>query len=198
MIRNKIAITWSCYSRVDTVDKGTLYLMKKAGCWNIFYGFESGNQELLDMIDKKITLEQIKQVNQWTKEAGIEVRASFMIALPGETPEMAKKTIDFAISLNSDYAQFSLTTLFPKTKFYEEAHKYGVIIKDFSRYNLWEPVFIPFGYKDKKQIEQIERMAMQRFYFRPRYIYGRLKKIKSFSGVWKLIKGLIMAIGFSR
>jgi magnesium-protoporphyrin IX monomethyl ester (oxidative) cyclase len=148
------------------------------------------------MIDKKITLEQIRQVSKWTKDAGIEVRASFMIALPGETPEMAKKTIDFAISIDADYAQFSITTPFPETKLYEDAKKHGIVLNDFSKYNLWEPVFIPFGYKDKKEIEDIGKLAVRKFYFRPRYIIGRIKKIRSFSDFVRLMNGLSMAIGF--
>jgi radical SAM superfamily enzyme YgiQ (UPF0313 family) len=196
MIREDVDVTWTCYSRVDTVNADMLKLMKKAGCWNIFYGFESGNQELLDMIDKKITLEQIRQVSKWTKDAGIEVRASFMIALPGETPEMAKKTIDFAISIDADYAQFSITTPFPETKLYEDAKKHGIVLNDFSKYNLWEPVFIPFGYKDKKEIEDIGKLAVRKFYFRPKYIIGRIKKIRSFSDFTRLMNGLSMAIGF--
>lgn len=196
MIREDVDVTWTCYSRVDTVNADMLKLMKKAGCWNIFYGFESGNQELLDMIDKKITLEQIRQVSKWTKDAGIEVRASFMIALPGETPEMAKKTIDFAISIDADYAQFSITTPFPETKLYEDAKKHGIVLNDFSKYNLWEPVFIPFGYKDKKEIEDIGKLAVRKFYFRPKYIICRIKKIRSFSDFTRLMNGLSMAIGF--
>lgn len=197
MVEEDIDVTWTCYSRVDTVNKEILFWMKKAGCWNIFYGYETGNQELLDIIGKNITLEQIRQVNRWTKDAGIEVRASFMIALPRETPQMAEKTIDFAISLEPDYVQFSVTTPFPKTKLYEDASRYGILLKDFSKYNLWEPIFIPYGYKDKKQIEAVEKRAVRRFYFRPKYIYGRLKKIRSLSDILRYIKGLRMAIGFA-
>ncbi|MBI5144905.1 MAG: cobalamin B12-binding domain-containing protein [Candidatus Omnitrophica bacterium] len=196
MVEEKLNVTWSCYSRVDTLNRDILLLMKKAGCWNIFYGFESGNQELLDITGKRITLEQIRQVNQWTKEAGIEVRASFMIALPGETPEMAQKTIDFAIALEPDYAQFCITTPFPKTKLYEEAQRYGRISADFSRYNIWEAVFIPYGYRNKAQIEAMERMAVHKFYLRPRYIWGRIRKIRSFTDVIRYLKGLRMLIGF--
>jgi len=196
MVERNMNITWTCYSRVDTVDPEILGWMKKAGCWNIFYGYETGNQELLDVVGKKITLEQIRQVNRWTKEADIEVRASFMIALPKETPEMADKTIDFAISLEPDYAQFSITTPFPKTKLYEDAQKYGTLLTDFSRYNLWEPIFIPHGYKDKKEVEAMGKKAIRRFYFRLNYVYGRIRKIRSFSDVKRYLKGLRMAIGF--
>ena len=198
MCDTKIGITWTCYGRVDTIDKEMLSWMKKAGCWNIFYGFESGNQQLLEAIDKKITLKQIRDVNLWTKQAGIEVRASFMLALPDETPEKAKETIDFAISLEPDYVQFCITTPFPQTRLFKDAGKYGKLINDFSKYNIWEPVFIPNGYKDREQIEAIAKQAFRRFYFRPKYIAGRVKKIKSITDIVRYFKGLKMALGFAK
>jgi len=196
MVEEKMDTSWTCYSRVDTVTKELLNLMKKAGCWNIFYGFESGNQSLLDLIDKKINLEQIRQTNRWTKEAGIEVRASFMLALPGETPEMAEETINFAICLEPDYAQFSITTPFPKTKLYEDAKKYGILLKDYSKYNMWEVVFVPSGYRDAQEVKEMERRAFKRFYLRLNYFLGRIKKIRSASDILRYIKGLLFVIGF--
>jgi len=198
VIRHKLNITWTCYSRVDTVDKDILNRMRAAGCWNIFYGYESGNQELLDGIDKNITLEKIREVNRWTKEAGIEIRAAFMIALPKETPEMARKTIDFAISLEPDYAQFTITTPHPKTKLFQEAKKYGTLSADLSKYNHWEPVFVPYGYKNKEEIKKLHAEAFRRFYMRPKYFYGRLKKIKSLSDILRYLDGLKVIFGFLR
>ena len=197
MVKEGIDVIWSCCSRVDTVNKKLLFWMKKAGCWNIFYGYETAHQELLDIIDKNITLDDIIQANQWTKEAGIEIRASFMIALPQETPQMTEKTIEFAISLEPDYAQFSITTPFPGTKLYEDAKRYGTILKDFSTYTLWGVNFIPAAYRNKKQVETAEKTDMRRFYFRFKYIYGRLRKIRSFSDILRYFKGLKMAIGLS-
>ena len=197
LIENKVNVTWTCYSRVDTVNLEILKLMKKAGCWNIFYGYESGNQQLLDNINKGITLEQIRNANKWTKEAGIEVRASFMIALPGETPEMAKKTIDFAIELEPEYAQFSITTPYPGTKLFDTAKKSGRLREDFSKYNMWEVVYVPEGYMDEKQIVAIEKLAMRKFYFRFRFIFEKIKRVRSFEDIRRYINGLKMAIGFA-
>lgn len=75
LVETKANVTWTCYSRVDTVNFKMLKFMKKAGCWNIFYGYESGSQKLLDNVYKGITLEQIRRTNKWTKDAGIEIRA---------------------------------------------------------------------------------------------------------------------------
>jgi radical SAM superfamily enzyme YgiQ (UPF0313 family) len=196
LIKNKLDITWTCYARVDSVDEPMLRKMKRAGCWNIFFGFESGVQELLDNINKGITLEQIENANNWCKKIGIEVRASFMIALPGETSQLARKTIEFAKKLNPDYAQFCITTPYPTTSLYENAKKYGILIEDFSKFNIWEPVFIPKGYKNAEQIREIEKVAMREFYIRPAYILSRIKKINSLEDIFRYIKGLRFLLGF--
>ncbi|MFH0831791.1 MAG: radical SAM protein [archaeon] len=196
LIKNKVDITWTCYARVDSVDEPLLKKMKKAGCWNIFFGFESGVQELLDNINKGITLKQIAEANQLCKKIGIEVRASFMIALPGETPELARKTIEFAKKLNPDYAQFCITTPYPATALYENAKDYGTLTEDFSKFNIWEPVFIPKGYKNAEQIREIEKKAMREFYIRPEYILSRIRKINSLEDIIRYLKGLRFLLGF--
>lgn len=196
LIDQKIDITWTCYSRVDAVNRKNLQKMADAGCWNIFYGYESGVQELLNNIKKGITIQQIRDANKWTKESGIEVRASFMIALPGETPQLAQKTIDFAIGLEPEYAQFSITTPYPKTELYDESERWGMLTKNFTKYNGWEAVFVPYGYKDENEILKTEKKAMKQFYLRPKFIYNKIKQIKSFDDFFRYLKGLRFLIGF--
>ena len=197
IIENGIDITWTCYARVDTVDLPLLKLMKKAGCWNIFYGFESGNQQLLDNIGKRITLQQIRNAAKWTKEAGIEIRASFMIALPGETPELAEQTLEFAKELNPDYVQFCITTPYPGTALYNDAKKYGKLTKDFDKFHGWDAVFVPKGYKNKQEILQMEKRMFKEFYLRPAYVLGRFAKIKSFRDLMRYAKGARFLLGFT-
>jgi radical SAM superfamily enzyme YgiQ (UPF0313 family) len=198
MIDEKLDITWTCLSRVDTIDREMVNLMKRAGCWNIFFGFEAGNQELLDNIKKGIKVEQSKKVMKWMKEEGIEGRASFMLALPGETPEMAEETIKFAIELDPDYAQFSVTTPYPGTSLYDNVEQYGSLSKDYSKYSLWSPVFVPYGYKDSDEVAKMEKRAIRKFYFRPKFIYSKFSRIRSFEDMKRYYKGFKMAIGLGR
>ncbi len=197
MIKEKLDLTWSCYGRVNTVDKGLLDKMKEAGCWNIFYGIESGSQKLLDIINKRTNPEQIRKAVKLTKEAGIEARGSFMLALPGETPELAEKTIDFAVELDVDYAQFCITTPFPGTQLYEDAKKYGKLIEDFDKYSIWEPVFIPHGYKSIEEIKELQKKAFRKFYLRPNYVLKRILKIRGWTDIKRNIQGLKMIRAFS-
>jgi len=197
LIESRIGVIWSCYGSVGTVDPDLLKLMKRAGCWNIFYGFESGNQKLLDNISKGITLDEIRKTAKWTHEAGIEIRASFMLALPGETPEMARETLNLALELEPEYVQFSFTTPFPRTRLYDEVQNYGRLNHSFSEYYGWIPVFVPFGYKDREEIMKIHKWMTRRFYFRPKYILRMLKKIRTWEDVNRYIKGLRVAARFA-
>ncbi len=198
LIEEQTEIRWWCYARVDTVNLRMLKKMKKAGCWNIFYGVESGNQKLLNNINKGITLKQCEDAVKWTKEAGIEVRASFIFCLPEENIKMAEETIDFAIALDPDYAQFSFATPYPGTELYKQAKHFGTLNKRLENFNVWSPVFLPWGYKNREEAIKIQKRAFRKFYIRPRYIFKRIKKIKSIKDFCRNVDGLKIALNFSK
>lgn len=92
--------------RVDTVDKDILRAYKEIGCWMIEYGFESGSQKMLNIIDKRVTVEQNRNVALWTKEAGIFTTPALVLGMPGETNKTIQETIDFLKSLKLDFKQY--------------------------------------------------------------------------------------------
>lgn len=192
----KIDIIWSCYSRLNLVDPEMLKAMKEAGCWNMFVGIESGNQDILDNVKKRMTIEAIREKVKMIKDSGIEVRGSFVLGLPGETPEKGRNTINFAIELEPDYAQFTLCTPYPGTDIWNTYEKWGVLNKGLVNYNEWQPVFLPYGYKTAKELKQVHSEAFRRFYLRPKYVWGRIKKIDSTQEVFRYMKGLRMVLGF--
>ena len=195
LIEANLDLRWSCYAAVNTVDKELLHLMKKAGCWNIFYGYETGVDVLAKnmLTDRKNRdFEKMKKIAQWTREAGIETRGSFLIGLPGETPELAKKTIQNAIDLDPDYAQFAITCPFPGTKLAKEIKqgKWGKFIsEDLKEYNCEKVTWLPSGYNSVKELEDMHRYAFRKFYLRPSYIFKRILKIRSFEDIKRYIKG---------
>jgi radical SAM superfamily enzyme YgiQ (UPF0313 family) len=194
--KEKIDLTWSCYARVDMVKKETLKKMKKAGCWNIFYGIESGNQDLLDKIKKGITIKQAIDAVRWTGEAGIETRGALMFALPGETPEKAEKTINFAIKLDLDYVQFAFTTPFYGTELFEQCLAEGRLDTDFKKWSSFEPVYIPQGYKNKAELQKVLKRAYRKFYFRPEYFFKKINSIHSLGDIMRLAYGFKLLLGF--
>lgn len=178
LIRRKYNISWRCFSCVDTVDKELLHLMKEAGCHQVSYGFESGNQEVLNLSKKGITIEQSKQAVKLTKEAGIEVSGSFMFGMYSETKRTIQETLEFALHLNCDYAQFQLATPIPSTEFYKQSNSVNKqSCFEFSRWYKWmtpSNTHLPYEFLHRKL-----RQAYRSFYFRFSYIYRHIFKIRS-------------------
>jgi anaerobic magnesium-protoporphyrin IX monomethyl ester cyclase len=131
-----LRIRWNAFSRVDTITRELLNRMKQAGCYGLVYGVESGNQEILDRVKKKITLKKVKQAVALTKEAGMSAVTSFILGLPGETRKTMRQSYDLAKSLNAPYCLHVLAP-FPGTEVREKAKDYGITIltDDWSKYD---------------------------------------------------------------
>lgn len=191
MIDEKIKISWSCERRVDTVNLDTLNLMKKAGCYSIFYGIESFDQECLDAINKGIKVEQAQKAMELTKKAGIEVRANFILGLPNETPEKVRAMVKKISKINPDYIKFNILTPYPGTALYQEVKKgrWGTFKEDPNRSTGYFATFLPYGYKNFKELEDIRKYAFKKFHLRLRYILSKLLKIRSLSDIKKYWDG---------
>ena len=120
IIKRKINIKWKALSRVNTVDQELLTWMKRAGCWMIFYGFESGSQQILDNIRKNQTIEQGLTAARLTKKAGIDIIAFFIIGNPGETKASVYQTIKLARRINPEHYQFTIARPDPGSYLYNQ------------------------------------------------------------------------------
>ena len=195
LMKTDLDICWSCFAAVNTVDEEILKLMSKAGCWNIFYGYETGVEVLAkNMLThrKNRDFEKMKQVAQWTKNAGIEVIGSFVIGLPGETPELAKQTVQNAIELDPDYAQFAIACPYPGTQLAKEIKqgKWGKFVSnELEEYTTESVTWLPSGYSGVKELEDMQRYAFRKFYLRPSYIFKRILKLRSVEDLKRHIKG---------
>ncbi len=178
-------IKWHCSTHVNTVNKELLELMAEAGCWQISYGVETGSQRLMDSIRKQTTKERIREAFKMTKEAGIMIRAFFMLGHPTETREESLQTIAFAKELDPYWAQFTITTPYPMTELHELAKKDGTL-KSFrwEDYQSWagfadtDLVYTPSG-RSSDEIKKLQRQALRDFYLRPKIILRHLRLITS-------------------
>ena len=166
-------IHWMCYTRTNTVSPRILKLMRDAGCYMISYGVESADDELLDIIKKNVSVDaQIKGI-QMTKNAGIQVTATFMLGLPKETREQSEKTLRFALETGIDYAIFGLTEPYPGTELWVDAQKYGFFDESgkYSNNLLSEhaAVWVPHG-RTRDELKNFIEKCMWKFYFRPKSI----------------------------
>ena len=193
-------IQWTCESRVDTVNKEMLELLKNAGCWQISYGVESGSQRLLDLVEKGEKLEQFEHVFRLTEKVGISIRAFFMLGIPTETREESLETINFAKKLDARWSQFTIVTPFPGTKLFDLAKKEGGIRsfnwEDYKTHGGWTDVELVFVPKDRtsEELKSLQRKAVRDFYLRPVVFLRFLKNLNSFSKLVSYSKGFFVLL----
>jgi len=171
-----LKVAWSCNSRVNT-DLETIRLMKEAGCRLLVVGFESGDPHVLKNIKKGATVEQSLAFMKDCRKAGMEVHGDFQIGHPGESPETIEKTIRFAMQLDPNTIQVSVSHPYPGTEFFNYLQDNGYIVSNvmtdsggYQLPNIKYPGLTP---------EEIVRSVADfygRFYFRPRIILRIVKK----------------------
>jgi len=195
LIKSNREISWCCSGRVNSVnDLSLLKLMKRSGCWQINYGIESGNQEILDFANKAITLEQIKKATSLTHKAGILSKGYFIFGLPYETEETMKRTIRFGKELPLNDVSVFMLTPFPGSRMYEIAGQHGRIDNNFKKMNILDVVYTPNGLSANTLL-YYQRRFMKEFYLRPRIVGNYLARLmtnpSNISDMFKATRGFI-------
>jgi len=178
ILKENLRITFNCIGRSNHLDEEVLKFLKKAGCWMINIGVESGDEELLKPHRTKPEVERIKEIVIKIKENGIRVKGLFMMAIPGETKETIEKTMEFACKNPFDDLNVTKFTPFPGTPIYEKIKDYGDFEEDWSKMNCLNFVFIPKGFT-KEELERYYDLFFKKFYGRPKML------INYFSMLWK-------------
>jgi radical SAM superfamily enzyme YgiQ (UPF0313 family) len=184
--------TWFASAVVNQVDKPLLKAFKEAGCWAILFGAESGVQKDLNTIRKGITPAQIKKAVKAAKEVGLTVYTPFLFGIPGQTYADGLKTIEFALELDPDIANFHAITPFPGTELYDNIEKYGTMSEDLTDFTYQGAAFIPFT-MTRDEIAELRQLALKKFYSRPKFLWRKLLALRSFNDLrvaWIGIKSL--------
>ena len=176
--KRKLDFTWFASACVNQVDKPLLQAFKDAGCWAILFGAESGVQKNLNTIRKGTTLDQIRKAVNAAKEVGIRVSTPFLFGIPGETYEEGLQTIDFALDLNPDIANFHAITPFPGTHLYDNLDQYGTISEELSDFTYQGAAFIPHT-MSREDILKLRQIAFRRFYSRPFFLMKRVLELRN-------------------
>jgi len=190
-------LRWSVRTRVDCVDERLLAKLRKAGCYKLHMGVESGSNDILRRMKKGITVEQVRKVFKLANKMGFETVGYFMFGYPGDTLETIRRTRDLSLELGLSWADFSVTTPAPRTELNDEFERSGYIDGDFwRRYTLGEPIDrLPYFTSpefDEEALEAILRDAFTRFYLRPSVI---LRKALSPQFWFEAKKSIDAAIG---
>jgi radical SAM superfamily enzyme YgiQ (UPF0313 family) len=196
--KRRLGLSWSCLTKAACVDERLLRHMKKAGCWQVLYGFESGDDRMLKLLKKGNSVEVNKRAIFLTRKSGLEVRGDFIVGTPGESRESLEKTVRFAIDMDLDYAYFNKFTPFPGTELYKtlvaQGHEFdfsGSTIVDHKQVYYLNPGMT------KKEFSDFLDKAHKRFYLRIGYILKRLLSTRTWHQLKGEVKGFLAIYGLS-
>jgi anaerobic magnesium-protoporphyrin IX monomethyl ester cyclase len=133
-----VDVGWECLSRVDTMSREVAIEMRNAGCVRVFFGIESGNDRVLGLMNKQITVKQARRAVYTAKSAGLQVGAFFIVGYPGESDRTVLDTLRFASGLPLDYLSFTLPYPIPGTALFERVQgNGGVAVEDWEEPKNW-------------------------------------------------------------
>jgi radical SAM superfamily enzyme YgiQ (UPF0313 family) len=174
--RRGLRFEWSANSRAD-LDAGLLVAMRKAGCRQVCVGFESADPAALSSMKKGLSAERMRRFRADAKKAGLKVHGCFIFGFPGDTRESILRTIDFALTLNPDTAQFYPVMVYPGTEAYADYEQRGFIeAKTFRDWLTPEGLHNCVVRNETLSPAELVRLcdlARRRFYLRPSFLAKR-------------------------
>lgn len=153
--RQKLDFKWSCFTRVDQVDKEVIKKMKKSGMVKLWIGAESGSNRILQLLKKDITVDMTRQAFKICKEEGVDTAAFFMFGLPTETVEEIELTFDLACELDTRPLHLAIYHPLPGTELYEKYNGAEVIRHASSREMVFDRACMSTGNVSKELVQEI-------------------------------------------
>jgi hypothetical protein len=181
MIAARFGFTWSCLSRVDLVDREMLALFVEAGADLVEFGVESGSQAILDRYRKQITVGQVRTAFRHCSDFGLSTLATFVLGLPGETPQSLQETLDLALEIEPTFCSFNVASPRMGTPWRRELVGAGLLDADATSAldSSWSAPVVSPEQPPAAALERFRRHAIRRFYGRPSYLLGRIRQLRS-------------------
>lgn len=188
----KLSVRWNARSRVDVLDEPLLRAMWDAGCHALHLGVESGTQRVLDLMQKKITLQQVERVAEVARKIGFTLHGYFMLGYPDETRAEMLETIRFAKHLPLDWASFTVATPQPMTPLFEIACERGLMPRHYwQAYTVGREVatapFFPGPDRAPGELKRLKNDAYLQFYLRPRVLARDIAFLIGVGGIGRLV-----------
>jgi radical SAM superfamily enzyme YgiQ (UPF0313 family) len=187
-------IRWDIRTRIDALDETLLRHLRKAGCRRLHLGIETGSAEILRAMNKKITLDEIREMMALVKAMDFETLGYFMVGYPGETRRTAEETRRLSRDLGLDWAHYTVVTPAPGTPLYDYARKNGYLHRDYWRdyalgrcdHEIGHFVTEEFGEDD---LAGLVKKAYRSFYFRPGQVLGKARRLASLKQFYHSLRG---------
>jgi len=192
MLSEGLKVDWECRARVDRIDEKLVAMMKRAGCYRMRFGFESGSDRILKLLRKAISVEQSVQCAKLARKAGMEVFGYFMMGCPEETPETVEETIHLALSMDLDFAIFSKAILIPGSEIFDWGVANNHISEDhWQKYLRGEETngapAISTESLPEGMVDQYIKKANRAFYSRVKFFVRRLAQIRSIKQAFRQV-----------
>jgi anaerobic magnesium-protoporphyrin IX monomethyl ester cyclase len=128
----ELTIRFECITRADRMNEEAIHLLRDSGCFRVWIGAESGSQKVIDLMDRRVEVEQVREMIILARENGIEAGTFIMLGYPGEEKEDIVLTAQHLVKSNPDL--FTITVAYPikGTAFHQE------IQEDISTEQPWE------------------------------------------------------------
>jgi radical SAM superfamily enzyme YgiQ (UPF0313 family) len=188
ILARRLPIEWVCNSRVDTLDPEMLDWMKRAGCWLVAFGVESGDDRMLERMNKRANSAQAREAIRMTRRAGIRSSVYMLMGLPWDDEETLRENIAFFRELDADFVEIFYVYPFPGTALYDLAVREGLLVAgEIPREAYGEPA-MPTLHLSTAELAQWRRRAMRKLLLRPRYIARTLARCRSPREVFNYVR----------
>ena len=171
MIDLPLGMTYNCAVRAEHIDYELLRLMKRAGCWMISLGIETGDEDLLAQHRQNANLSMLAEKIRLIKKAGIRTKGLLMMGLPGESEKSIQKSMDYVFSLPIDDFNLAKFTPFPGSPIYEKIHELGAFEEDWEKMDCMSFQFVPRG-MTRERLEELFIRFYKTHYTRPKVLLG--------------------------
>ena len=185
-------LPWTCLTKVGSVDRELLRHMRSAGCWQVLFGLESGDDRILASLGKRNTVAQNRDAVRWARAEGLRVRADFIVGTPLETAASLERTLALAKELPLDFAHFNKFVPFPGTELFRQLSSEGHEF-DFSASSTLAHdalVYLPDTLSAVEYQAFLDR-SYREFYARPRYLIRRLAGMRSWLELRAHLRGAL-------
>ncbi len=198
MIASPMSMTFNCAVRAEHIDFALLQLMKKAGCWMISLGIETGDENLLAQHRQNADLAMLADKIRLINKAGIRVKGLLMMGLPGETEASIKKSMDYVFSLPIDDFNLAKFTPFPGSPIYQNIHQLGSFEENWEKMDCMQFLFIPNG-MNKERMEELFITFYKSHFQRPKVLWGYVTMLWKSPSSWRRFAGnLFSFLSFAR
>jgi len=174
--KKELKVSYNCIARLEHVDEELLALLKRSGCWQVNFGIESGDPEVLKKHRKFFELDEVGRKLLMVRQAGMRVKGLFMVGLPGENEASIRRTIEYSLTLPLDEINVTKFTPFPGAPLYATIREQGDFDENWPLMNCMNFVFVPHG-MTKLQLEGLYDEFIRRFYHRSRIHWGYTKML---------------------